>query len=159
VATGHQWAIDYQWAWTIGMRLSFTRLRHRDWLRLVPHFCFRGTTMLVVLVPAAASARWLAPHFVCRELRSGLPTLKTHRYVGADTLGLNTLPYRAGYTACRPIDWPFSQKFARGWADVTRRAGDKIFDPYSLLRTSHFALRRKSLLLLDLKCEVTATSH
>jgi hypothetical protein len=63
--------------------------------------------------------------------RAGLPTLKTHRYIGADTLRLNTLPYRAGYTARRPIDWPISQKFARGWANVTLRASDKIFDPYS----------------------------
>jgi hypothetical protein len=75
VATGHQWAINYQRTQRSKVRLSFT-LRHRDWLRLVPHFCFQGTTMLVVLVPAAASARWLAPHFVCRELRSGLPTPK-----------------------------------------------------------------------------------
>jgi hypothetical protein len=147
VATGHQWAINYQRTQRSKVRLSFTQLRHRDWLHLVPHFCFAG------------------------ELSVRIANPETYRYVGPDTLRLNTLPYRAdtlrlnaplhraGYTARRPVDWPISQKLARGWADVTRRASDKIFDPYPLLRTSHFALKRKSLLLLDLKCEVTATSH
>jgi hypothetical protein len=76
------------------------------------------------------------------ELSVRIANPETYRYIGADTLGLNTLPYRAEYTACRPIDWPFSQKFARGWAYVTHRASDKIFDPYP--STAHFALRTKT---------------
>jgi hypothetical protein len=131
VATGHQLAMDYQRTQRGKARLSFT-LRHRAWLHLVPHFCFAGS-----------GGQDCQPR-------------KTHCYIGADSLALNTLPYRAECTARYPLIGQF-RKNSRGWADVTQGPTDKIFDPQS--PTAHFALIRKSLRLIDLKCEVTATSH
>jgi len=110
---GHQLAIDYQRTQRGKVWLPFTQLRHRDWLRLVPHFCFAG------------------------ELSVRIADPETHCYIGADTLRLNTLPYRAGCTARYPLIGQF-RKNSRAAGRTLRRGQPIKFStpiPYCALRT------------------------
>jgi hypothetical protein len=80
--------------------------------------------MLVVLVPAAASARWLAPHFVCRELSGRIANPENAPLHRAGYSGLNTLPYRGGCTARYPLIGHF-RKNSRA-AGLTLHGGQPI---------------------------------
>jgi hypothetical protein len=68
------------------MRLSFTRLRHWVWLRLVPHFVLQDYNACGVS-PSCGVGVMAGAAFCLPRVAGRIANLKTHRYIGADTLG------------------------------------------------------------------------